>query len=78
MMSYIELQNSLIKRILDIQAVSVLEQIDKILSEVENKERTEFSSYEKQIIEYSIHQVSEGKFLSNEEVFEKSKKWLSE
>lgn len=78
MMSYIELQNSLIKRILDIQTVSVLEHIEKILSEVENKEKAEFSSYEKQIIENSIHQVNEGKWVSNEEVFEKSKKWLNE
>jgi hypothetical protein len=77
-MSNIELQNIIIRRILGIQDTNLLDQLNKILQEMEENDRVQLSDYEKKVIQKSISQVNEGKFLSNDEVFNETGKWLNE
>ena len=46
--------------------------------QIVEEEKVIFSDYEKRIIETGIRQVNEGLFLTDEEVIEKTNKWLGE
>jgi len=46
--------------------------------QIVEEEKVIFSDYEKRIIETGISQVNEGLFFIDEEVIEKTNKWLGE
>jgi hypothetical protein len=76
-MSTNELQNQLIRRILDISDQEVL----KYLYGIAGKEKAtiyEMSSFEKQMVQESLKDYFSGKVETNDEVFAKTEKWLSE
>lgn len=77
-MTSTELQNSLIRDILSIQNPQILKKLKVSLMQIVQEEKVVFSDYEKTIIETGISQVNEGSFFTDEEVIEKTNKWLSE
>ena len=76
-MSTLELQNQLIRRILDISDDELLEYMFRIVS---NDQTTlyKLSNFEKQILRESLEDYTSGKLIPNDEVFTKTEKWLSE
>jgi len=46
--------------------------------QIVEEEKVIFSDYEKRIIETGISQVNEGLFFTDEEVIQKTNKWLGE
>lgn len=77
-MTHTEIQNSLIRDILSIQNPQVLKKLEVFLMQITEEKKVVFSDYEKKIIETGISQVNEGLFFTDEEVIEKTNKWLSE
>jgi len=77
-MTTTEIQNSLIRNILTIQNPQVLKKLKVFLMQIVEEEKVIFSDYEKRIIETGISQVNEGLFFIDEEVIEKTNKWLGE
>jgi len=77
-MTSIEIQNSLIRDILTIQNPQVLKKLKVFLMQIVEEEKVIFSDYEKRIIETGISQVNEGLFFTDEEVIQKTNKWLGE
>jgi hypothetical protein len=77
-MSYLELQNIIIRRILGIQNTDLLDQLNKILQEMEEKDIVQLSDYEKAVIKKGLDQVNEGDYKSNDDVFNKTEQWLKE
>jgi len=76
-MSTIELQNRLIRRILNISDREVLEYLYGIAGN-ERASIYELTFFEKQFIQESMEEYSSGKVESNDEVFAKTEKWLNE
>ena len=76
-MSTIELQNQLIRRILDISDREVLEYLNGIAG---NEKATiyEMTSFEKQVVQESLEEYFSGKVETNDKVFAKTEKWLDE
>jgi predicted transcriptional regulator len=77
-MTSTEIQNSLIRDILTIQNPQVLKKLKVFLMQIVEEEKVIFSDYEKRVIETGISQVNEGLFFTDEEVIEKTNKWLGE
>jgi len=77
-MTSTEIQNSLIRDILSIQNPIILKKLKVFLMQIVKEEKVIFSDYEKNIIETGISQVNEGLFFTDEEVIEKTNKWLGE
>jgi hypothetical protein len=77
-MTSTEIQNSLIRDILTIQNPQVLKKLKIFLMQIVEEEKVIFSDYEKRVIETGISQVNEGLFFTDEEVIEKTNKWLGE
>ena len=77
-MSYIELQNIIIRRILGIQNTDLLDQLNNILQEMEEKDIVQLSDYEKAVIKIGLDQVKEGDYKTNDDVFNKTEQWLKE
>jgi hypothetical protein len=77
-MTHTEIQNSLIRDILNIQNPQILKKLEVFLMQILDEEKVVFSGFEKKIIETGISQVNEGLFFTDEEVIEKTNKWLSE
>ena len=73
-----ELQNTLIREILAIQNTAVLKKLDSYIRKIKQEEPAELSDYERQVIQIGLSQVSEGKYITDEEVSAKTKKWLDE
>lgn len=80
MMTTVELQNSIIRNILQTSDNQLLDYLNTMLSEtVKNSSGFyELDDFEKTIINESLQEYKLGKTLSNEEVFTKTKKWLEE
>ncbi|MCX6253791.1 MAG: hypothetical protein NTV31_04860 [Bacteroidia bacterium] len=76
-MSTNELQNQLIRRILDISDQEVLEYLYGIAGN-EKAIMYELTYFEKQVVQESLEEYFSGKLESNDEVFAKTEKWLSE
>jgi hypothetical protein len=76
-MSTNELQNQLIRRILDISDQEILEYLFGIAGH-EKAAMYELTSFEKQVVQESLEDYFSGKVESNEEVFAKTEKWLNE
>ena len=77
-MSTIELQNILIRKILDIDKPEILEQIEALLYNLKPGEKVHLSDLEEAFVQKSEAQINEGKYLTNDEVIEKTEKWLGE
>lgn len=74
-----ELQNSIIRKILNIKDDQFLSYFDKIISVSEkNTEVYELTAFEKQLVNESLEDYKQGKVLSNKDVFNKTEKWLEE
>ncbi|GAH55476.1 unnamed protein product [marine sediment metagenome] len=77
-MNYSELQNSIIRRILNIKDIILLQKIQELLLKQNTSDIYYLSELEKQIIQISKKQIDNGDYFTNEEVFEKTDKWLEE
>ena len=77
-MTCTEIQNSLIRDILSIQNPQILKKLEVFLMQIVEEEKVVFSDYEKRIIETGISHVNEGLFIIDEEVIQKTNKWLGE
>ena len=77
-MTSTEIQNSLIRDILNIQNPQILKKLEVFLLQIVEEEKFVLSDYDKKIIETGISQVNEGLFFIDEEVIEKTNKWLGE
>jgi hypothetical protein len=77
-MTSTEIQNSLIRDILTIQNPQVLKKLKVFLMQIVEEEKVVISDYDKKIIETGISQVNEGLFFTDEEVIQKTNKWLGE
>ena len=76
-MNTTELQNNIIKKISEIKNIDFLNFINSLLSKEEKKEY-KLTEFEKSIIEESMEEYKSGKVVSNEDVFNKTEKWLEE
>jgi hypothetical protein len=76
-MSTLELQNRLIRRILEISDQELLEYLFNITGN-EKVAPYQLTPFEKQFIQESIDEYSAGKVMSNEEVTVKTDQWLHE
>ena len=77
-MTYSELQNSIIRRILNIKDITLLQKRQELLLKQKTSHIYYLSELEKQIIQISKKQIDNGDYFTNEEVFEKTDKWLEE
>jgi hypothetical protein len=75
-MTTIELQNSIIRKILDIKDDQLLDYLNALLSN--KKETYNLSDLEKSIIEESYSEYKMGRTTSNNEIISKTEKWLKE
>lgn len=76
-MSTFELQNQLIRRILEISDQELLEYLFNLASK-EKAQAYQLTDFEKEFILESLEEYSSGKIISNEDVFKKTDQWLSE
>jgi hypothetical protein len=72
------LQNIIIRKILNIDDVDLLDRLNRILQEMEDKNVISLSDYEKTVVLKGIDQVNEGDFKTNDDVFNNTEKWLKE
>jgi hypothetical protein len=77
-MNIIELQNSIIRKILNTKDNQLLNYLNNILLKEEAPSVYQFSDFEKQMINESLADYEKGNTISNDEVFSKTKKWLEE
>jgi predicted transcriptional regulator len=75
-MSTTELQNTIIRKILDIDESDVLQKMDELLDQIKGDKLMELSDIEKRFVEMGLKQVEKGLFYTNEEVFDKTGRWL--
>ena len=74
-----ELQNTIIKKILNTNDKQLLQYFDDLLSiKNKNSEAYKLTDFEKQIIKESLSDYKKGNIVSNEDVFKKTDKWLEE
>ena len=74
-MNTVELQNSLIKKILDTKDSQVLQYLNSILS---TEKPYQLSDFEQQVVSESLAEYKKGNTSTNEEVFSKTEKWLED
>jgi hypothetical protein len=77
-MKTVELQNSIIRKILNTKDNQLLVYLNSILAEGENPEIYKLNDFEKKILHESIADYKNGNVISNDDVFSKSEKWLEE
>ncbi len=71
-----DLQNNLIREILSINDTGLLKKLEELMLILKQNDSKVLTDYERAIVENGISEVNEGKYLTNEEVFEKAKQWL--
>lgn len=74
-MNTLELQNNLIKNILETKDSQLLQYINSILS---TEKPYQLSDLEKQLVEESLADYKNENTSTNDEVFAKTEKWLEE
>jgi hypothetical protein len=77
-MTTLELQNSIIRKILDTKDEQLLDYLNSLLTKEKSSDTYQLNKLEKSIIQESLAQYQNGQVLSNEEVASKTKKWLEE
>jgi predicted transcriptional regulator len=71
-----DIQNNLIREILSINDTGLLKKLEELMMILKQNDSKVLTDYERAIVENGISEVNEGKYLTNEEVFEKAKQWL--
>ena len=77
-MNTIELQNSIIRKILNTKDKLMLDYLNSILEKGENADIYKLSDFEKKILHESLVDYKKGNLITNDDVFSKSEKWLEE
>jgi hypothetical protein len=77
-MKNIELQQSLIRKILESKDDQLLEFIHRLLNKESDISEYATTDFEKKVIRESLAECGEGKTRSNDDVLAKQKKWLEE
>jgi hypothetical protein len=77
-MNKIELQNNIIKQVLNINDNQLLEYINGILNKGADSILYKLSDFEKAIINESLAEYKAAKVISNDDVMSKNEKWLKE
>jgi len=77
-MTRIELQNSIIRQVLNTNDNQLLDYLNSILSKGADATLYKLSDFEKTIINESLSEYRAGKVISNEDVFSRNEKWLEE
>ena len=75
-MNTIELQNSIIKKILDLKDLDMLQILHNILESKEKDEVYQLSELEIQILNESLSDYKNGNYSTHEEVKTRIEKWL--
>ena len=76
-MNTIELQNTIIKKILNTNDSDILKYFNQILSK-ENQDFYKLTDFEMQVANESLMDYENSNIITNDEVFAKTKKWLEE
>lgn len=77
-MNRTELQNNIIKQVLNTNDNQLLDYLNGILSKGAESTLYKLSDFEKTIINESLSEYMVGKVISNEDVFSRNEKWLEE
>jgi len=77
-MSTLELQNTLIRKILETKDVQLLKQLYGMLFTKRTEVAFSVSQVEKELITRSLLDLKDGKIHTNDEVFEETERWLNE
>jgi hypothetical protein len=77
-MTRIELQNNIIRQVLNTNDSHLLDYLNGILSKGADTTLYKLSDFEKTIINESLSEYRVGKVISNEDVFSRNEKWLEE
>ena len=77
-MNRTELQNNIIKQVLNINDDQLLEYLNGILSKGADSILYKLSDFEKAIINESLSEYKSGKVISNDDMFSRNEKWLEE
>lgn len=75
-MTRIELQNNIIRQVLNTDDNQLLDYLNSILSKRLDSELYELTDFEKTIVNESLTAYKVGKVISNEEMFSRNEKWL--
>ena len=73
-----ELQDSIIQKVMNTHDDQLLDYLDQLLSEGNEKEIYKLSEFEKSIIYESQANYQSGKEISNDDVFLRNDEWLKE
>ncbi|MEI8114452.1 MAG: hypothetical protein WCI54_12520 [Bacteroidia bacterium] len=73
-----ELQDSIIQKVMNTHDDQLLDYLDQLLSEGNDKEIYKLSEFEKSIIYESQANYQSGKVISNDEIFLRNDEWLKE
>ena len=76
-MNALEIQNSIIRKILNTQDIEILNYLNNILS-FETQNSYKLNEFENKVINDSLADYENGDILSNDDVFNKTEKWLDE
>ena len=77
-MTRIELQNNIIRQVLNTDDNQLLDYINSILSKGAETTLYKLSDFEKTVINESLSDYNAGKVIPNDDVFSKNEKWLEE
>ena len=77
-MSRTELQNKIIRQVLNTNDYQLLDYLNSILNKGAATTLYKLSDFEKSIINESLSEYMVGKVVSNEDVFSRNEKWLEE
>lgn len=72
------IRNSLISKIMAIKDQEILNAIDKLLSRSDKELKVELSKEQITMLKMSEQDVANGSLISNEELFERERKWINE
>ena len=77
-MNTIELQNNIIRKILNTNDDQLLDYLNNILAQGEDSNIYKLNDSERETLQESLADYKNGNVISNDDVFAKSKKWLKE
>ena len=77
-MSTVELQNSIIRQVLEIDDNQMLNDIYSILKENSNRSIYKLSDFEKEFLNESMEDYKNGNVIDQEDIILRNKKWLGE
>ena len=75
-MNTIELQNNIIRKILNIKDEHLLDYLKSILTNNINPNIYKLADFEKNLLKESMSDYKKGNVISNDDVFSKNDKWL--